>query len=810
MRIVFPRNRREFDRSRERPNHAGGVLGRFGAISTVLFVLWSFPACCERFSALLSAPAVAGDATGRGEKIAGEHLLWYEQPAEKWVEALPLGNGRLGAMVFGGLPTERIQFNEDTLWTGKPHRYHRPDAVEVLPELRRLLTAGKQAEAERLAMERFMSDPLRQKAYQPFGDLWIEFEGHDRPKAYRRCLDLDAGEARVEYQINDVTYSRQLLASYPAQAIVLKLGADRPGRLSFRVRLTSPHVNSTTRVVETDQLAVSGRVEDDGLQFEARLQLRQKDGRLEFDGTSAAITGATEAVLILAAHTSHKNFEDISANPAERCQKTLEALAGSDFESIRSAHRRDHQRLFRRVEIDLGSTAAAALPTDRRIKAQAEADDPGLAALYLQFARYLLIASSRPGSQPANLQGIWNESLKPAWDSKWTVNINTQMNYWPAETTNLAECHEPLFDLIEDCVVTGRETAAAHYGARGWVLHHNTDLWRGTAPINNSNHGIWVTGGAWLALHLWDHYLFGGDREFLAKRAYPAMKEASLFFTDFLVEDPATHWLISTPSNSPENGGLVAGPTMDHQIIRTLFGATATAAEILGVDADFAAKLNTMKAKIAPNQIGRHGQLQEWLEDKDNPKNQHRHVSHLWGLFPGGEITPENPELFRAARQSLVFRGDGGTGWSKAWKVNLWAHLREGDRAHAMLSDLIAKSTLPNMFDTHPPFQIDGNFGGASGIVEMLLQSRPCRIELLPALPKAWPAGRVAGLRARGGFEVDMAWGDGVLQRAVIRANRNGTCHVHYADARKQLDMNAASAVTLDGNLNVVATSSKQ
>lgn len=775
------------------------------------FAVWAAGLPIVRFPSVLFWPVcvLLAATVSASEDTTGANLLWYEQPAEKWVEALPVGNGRLGAMVFGGVPTERIQFNEDTLWTGRPHRYHRPGAVEVLPELRRLLAEGKQSAAERLAMDRFMSDPLRQKAYQPFGDLWIDFVGHDRPQSYRRCLDLDAGEARVEYKHDDVTYSRQLLASYPAQAIVMRISANRRGRLSFRARLTSPHSSATARAVEPNQLAIAGQVEDDGLRFEARLQIRLQDGRIDLDGAEAKIVGATEAVLILAAHTSFKNYQDISADPGERCRATLQATTGADFETIRSAHQRDHRRLFRRVAIDLGSTAAAALPTNRRIKAQAEADDPALAALYLQFARYLLIASSRPGSQPANLQGIWNESLKPAWDSKWTVNINTEMNYWPAETANLAECHEPLFDLIDDCVATGRETAAAHYGARGWVLHHNTDLWRGTAPINNSNHGIWVTGGAWLALHMWDHYQFGGDREFLARRAYPVLKEASLFFTDFLVLDPATNRLISTPSNSPENGGLVAGPTMDHQIIRSLFGATAAAAEILDIDAEFAAKLNAMKDRIAPNRIGRHGQLQEWLEDKDDPRNQHRHVSHLWGLFPGQEITPDQPELFRAARQSLVFRGDGGTGWSKAWKVNLWAHLREGDRAHVLLSDLIAKSTLPNMFDTCPPFQIDGNFGGASGIVEMLLQSRPGRIEILPALPKAWPTGRIAGLRARGGYEIDIVWQNGALQRAVIRPTRGGPCEVAHGGMVKRLDMQAGRAIALDGTLNAAAENAR-
>lgn len=758
------------------------------------------------FILLVSALTAACTAT------TGDLTLWSDEPAQEWVEAYPIGNGAFGAMVFGGVAEERIQFNHDTLFNGRPHDYAHRGAVRTLPAIRKLLFEGKQQEAHDLANREFMSvlddGSNRQRAYQPFGDLTLifpEFSGKTA-QGYRRALDIDSAVASSQFVVDATSFRREVLASYPDKVIAVQLEASKPGAVNCIASLTSPHSNTQFKSDPSGLLVMTGQVTGGVTHFEARLQIRTTGGKIVAREEALEIIGADQVTLILAGASSFVNYRDVGGDASQDNRVKLAQLKEKAYAQIKADHMQDHRSLFRRVSLDVGTSARAKQPTVKRLESF-DAEDPQLVELFFQYGRYLMIACSRPGSQPSNLQGLWNESLKPSWDSKYTCNINTEMNYWAAETTNLAACHEPLFHALEDLSQTGTHVAQEHYGARGWVVHHNFDLWRGAAPINNANHGIWPVGGAWMCQHLWWHYEFGLDREYLQTTAYPLMKNAALFFVDFLMEDPRNDrgWLISGPSNSPEQGGLVMGPAMDHQIIRDLFDNVIEASRILDVDGDLRRQWVDMRQRLAPNQIGKHGQLQEWLEDKDDPKNSHRHLSHLWGLYPGRDITLEDtPRIAKAAATSLNHRGDGSVGWSRAWQVGLFARLMDAENAYDRFAKLITRNANPNLFnrcwDNRPlPFQIDGNFGATAGLAEMLLQSHQGDIHLLPALPSALPNGSVKGLRAQGGIEVDIHWKKGDLASVTLRGQTETDCVVRYRETMQRLKLKPGKPLMLSG-----------
>jgi len=791
-----------------------------------------------------AVPASAGRApAGPRPEAFSDLKLWYRQPAAAWIEALPVGNGRLGAMVFGGTQSELIRLNESTVWTGGPYDPHGTGAgAKALPEIRRLVFEGKGKEAEALFEKEMMAKIWDQAQYQPLGDLKLTFAGQSDVGDYRRELDLDTAVARTTYRSGGVAYVREVFCSPADQAIVVRLTADKPGAISLFAtldgRLNARRKGDESWTVRSEAPAAillrgqtaGFRGATERLRYEARLQAEADGGTVELYDTSnhdtLKITGANAVTLTIAAATSFKTYRDASGDPAAAAKATLAKIAGKPYDRLRADSVADHQRMFRRAALEFGPPAAAgALPTDERFAAFAAGADPNLAALYFQYGRYLLICSSRPGGQPANLQGLWNADMNPAWGSKYTSNINLEMNYWPSEVANLAECAEPLFAMIKDLAVTGHETARINWNARGWLLGHNTDLWRATAPIHGAYWGAWHTGGGWLCAQLWEHYLFSGDRAFLAEY-YPAIKGAAEFFLDTLVPDPKTGRLVTNPSDSPENGpggdpawtrnpdgtrnrpiGIAAGPTMDLQIVGELFGIAARASEILGADPAFRAQVKQARAKLEPMRIGRLGQLQEWREDVDSPEDHHRHVSHLWGLYPGTSISPRTtPKLAEAAKRTLALRGDAGTGWSMAWKINFWARLVDGDHTWEMIkrqlsltTDLTGKGgTYPNMLDAHPPFQIDGNLGGAAGIAEMLLQSHEGEISLLPALPAALPQGSFHGLRARGGFDVDAAWAGGALKSAAITSRLGGVCKVRCGKLATEFKTAAGKTYVLD------------
>ena len=752
-----------------------------------------------KFTLLISVFALLPFNQSNAQK-GGKLKMWYDKPASNWNEALPLGNGRIAAMVFGNPAKEQLQLNESSFWSGGPSRNDNPDGLKGLDSIRYYIFKEEYKRANNLSNKYLTAKKLHGSMFQSIGNLNLAFNNTDGFTNYYRELDLENAIQTTTYQVGDVTYKREVFASQPDQVLVVKLSASKPGQLTFAASFDSQLQKSSTALdantLEMTGLSGSHEGVTGQVKFDARAKVINTGGTTSVEANAVKVTNANEVVIMISIATNFVDYKTLTANEVEKCTKYLAAAEKKPYAKMLKDNIASFQKYFKRVNFDLGTSPAAQAPTTERILNFSKSYDPELVSMYYQFGRYLLICSSQPGGQVANLQGIWNGSNSPMWDSKYTININTEMNYWPAEKTNMSEMHEPLVQMIKELSESGKETAKVMYGANGWVAHHNTDIWRISGVVDFADAGQWPMGGAWLSQHLWEKYLYNGDLKYL-ESVYPVLKSACEFYKDFLIEEPTHKWLVVSPSVSPENtptghpSALVAGCTIDNQLLFDLFTKTIKTAKLLKKDAVQIADFKKILDRLPPMQIGRLGQLQEWLQDWDNPKDQNRHVSHLYGLFPSNQITPyTTPQLFDAARTSLNYRGDVSTGWSMGWKVNFWARLLDGNHARKLISDQLTLvdpskggmsrggGTYPNFFDAHPPFQIDGNFGCTSGITEMLLQTHDGAIDILPALPDDWKKGSITGLKAYGGFVVSIVWENNKAQKIIIKSRLGGNCRI--------------------------------